>query len=132
MTTDEGVIAPNALLGQALVAQLRVTLHAIADVDTAQRRHVWLGDRRPTALEAVRRREALTGSPKERDDALGGVALPRGIRPAALTAAAWSRVLRSPVLMGIVSVTALQGAGQFVLFSYFGLQRRKWQQGAQD
>jgi len=46
--------------------------------------------------------------------------LPGGIRPAALTAAAWSRVLRSPVLMGIVSVTALQGAGQFVLFSYFG------------
>ncbi|MDP9909233.1 putative MFS family arabinose efflux permease [Variovorax boronicumulans] len=46
--------------------------------------------------------------------------LPSGIRPAALTAAAWSRVLRSPVLMGIVSVTALQGVGQFVLFSYFG------------
>ena len=46
--------------------------------------------------------------------------LPNGIRPAALTAEAWSRVLRSPVLMGIVSVTALQGAGQFVLFSYFG------------
>jgi DHA1 family inner membrane transport protein len=46
--------------------------------------------------------------------------LPRGIRPAALTAAAWSRVLRSPVLMGIVAVTALQGTGQFVLFSYFG------------
>src|SRR5262249_46756407 len=31
LTTDEGVIAPNALLVQALVAQLRVTLHAIAD-----------------------------------------------------------------------------------------------------
>ena len=46
--------------------------------------------------------------------------LPAGIRPAALTAAAWSHVLRSPVLMGIVAVTALQGAGQFVLFSYFG------------
>jgi DHA1 family inner membrane transport protein len=46
--------------------------------------------------------------------------LPTGIRPAALTAAAWSRVLRSPVLMGIVAVTALQGSGQFVLFSYFG------------
>jgi transposase len=35
LTTDEGVIAPNALLVQALVAQLRVTLHAIADFDTA-------------------------------------------------------------------------------------------------
>lgn len=46
--------------------------------------------------------------------------LPGGIRPPALTAAAWSRVLRSPVLMGIVAVTALQGSGQFVLFSYFG------------
>lgn len=46
--------------------------------------------------------------------------LPQGIRPAALSRAAWSRVLRSPVLMGIVSVTALQGAGQFVLSSYFG------------
>src|SRR5262244_1301407 len=34
-TTDEGVIAPNALLVQALVAQLRVTLQAIADFDTA-------------------------------------------------------------------------------------------------
>src|SRR5690606_38294497 len=43
--------------------------------------------------------------------------LPQGIRPAALSRAAWSRVLRSPVLMGIVSVTALQGAGQFVLSS---------------
>jgi transposase len=35
LTTDEGVIAPHALLVQALVAQLRVTLHAIADFDTA-------------------------------------------------------------------------------------------------
>ena len=35
LTTDEGVIAPNVLLVQALVAQLRVTLQAIADFDTA-------------------------------------------------------------------------------------------------
>jgi transposase len=35
LTTDEGVIAPNALLVQTLVAQLRVTLQAIADFDTA-------------------------------------------------------------------------------------------------
>ena len=35
LTTDEGVIAPNALLVQALVAQLRVTLQASADFDTA-------------------------------------------------------------------------------------------------
>jgi transposase len=35
LTTDEGVIVPNALLVQTLVTQLRVTLHAIADFDTA-------------------------------------------------------------------------------------------------
>jgi transposase len=35
LTTDEGVIAPHALLVQALVAQLRVTLQAIAAFDTA-------------------------------------------------------------------------------------------------
>jgi transposase len=35
LTTDAGVIVPNALLVQALVAQLRVTLQAIADCDTA-------------------------------------------------------------------------------------------------
>ena len=35
LTTDEGVIAPHALLVQALVAQLRVTLQAIADFDHA-------------------------------------------------------------------------------------------------
>ncbi|RYF65526.1 MAG: MFS transporter, partial [Comamonadaceae bacterium] len=45
--------------------------------------------------------------------------LPTGIRPAAMTGAAWGSVFRNPVLMAVVSVTALQGAGQFVLFSYF-------------
>jgi transposase len=35
LTTDEGVITPHALLVQALVAQLRVTLQAIADFDIA-------------------------------------------------------------------------------------------------
>src|SRR5215467_6426895 len=41
LTTDEKVIAPNTLLVQALVAQLRVTLQAIAEFDTAiaQRTH---------------------------------------------------------------------------------------------
>src|SRR5215831_17293412 len=34
-TTDDGVITPNVLLVHALVAQLRVTLQAIADFDTA-------------------------------------------------------------------------------------------------
>ncbi|VTU30093.1 Purine efflux pump PbuE [Variovorax sp. PBL-H6] len=45
--------------------------------------------------------------------------LPRGIRPPALTRAAWGQVLKSPLLMGVVAVTALQGSGQFVLMSYF-------------
>ena len=35
LTTDEGVIAPNALLVQALIAQLHATLQAIADFDSA-------------------------------------------------------------------------------------------------
>jgi transposase len=35
LTTDTGVITPNALVVQALVAQLRVTLQAITDVDHA-------------------------------------------------------------------------------------------------
>jgi predicted MFS family arabinose efflux permease len=45
--------------------------------------------------------------------------LPPGIRPAALSRESWGRVLKSPLLMGVVCVTALQGSGQFVLFSYF-------------
>ncbi|SCK53867.1 Predicted arabinose efflux permease, MFS family [Variovorax sp. HW608] len=47
------------------------------------------------------------------------VKLPSGIRPAALSRDAWARVFKSPLLMGVVCVTALQGSGQFVLFSYF-------------
>jgi transposase len=39
LTTDDGVITPNALWVQALVAQLRVTLQAIADFDTAIAQH---------------------------------------------------------------------------------------------
>ena len=35
LTTDDGLITPNALLVQALVAQLRVTLRVIADFDKA-------------------------------------------------------------------------------------------------
>src|SRR4029434_5001919 len=35
LTTDEGVITPSALLVQALVSQLRVTLQAIKDFDDA-------------------------------------------------------------------------------------------------
>jgi transposase len=39
LTSDAGVIVPNALLAQALVSQLRVTLHAIADFDHAIAQH---------------------------------------------------------------------------------------------
>jgi predicted MFS family arabinose efflux permease len=45
--------------------------------------------------------------------------LPDGIRPAALSLAAWRSTLTHPLLMGIVAVTALSAAGQFTLFSYF-------------
>ncbi len=46
-------------------------------------------------------------------------ALPDGIRPAALTWHDWKRVLTHPMLMAMVFVTALSGAGQFTLLSYF-------------
>ena len=46
-------------------------------------------------------------------------AMPDGVRPAALSLKAWRDVLTSPVLMAMVLVTALSGAGQFTLFSYF-------------
>ena len=62
-------------------------------------------------------------------DAVGALALvaaiwvyavmPDGVRPAALSLRAWKEVLTHPVLMAMVMVTALFGAGQFTLFSYF-------------
>ena len=45
--------------------------------------------------------------------------MPDGVRPAALSLRAWADVLTNPVLMAMVLVTALSGAGQFTLFSYF-------------
>jgi transposase len=39
LTTDEGIITPNALLVQALVSQLRATLSAIQDFDNAIAQH---------------------------------------------------------------------------------------------
>ena len=45
--------------------------------------------------------------------------VPDGVRPAALSLRAWKAVLTNPVLMAMVAVTALSGAGQFTLFSYF-------------
>ena len=46
-------------------------------------------------------------------------AMPDGVRPPALSLSAWRGVLTHPVLMAMVGVTALSGAGQFTLFSYF-------------
>ena len=45
--------------------------------------------------------------------------MPDGVKPAGLSARAWKKVLMHPVLMPMVLVTALSGAGQFTLFSYF-------------
>ncbi len=45
-------------------------------------------------------------------------AMPDGVRPAALSLAHWRQVFTHPVLMAIVAVTALSGAGQFTLFSF--------------
>lgn len=44
--------------------------------------------------------------------------LPSGIRPAALSRAAWGQVLSNPLLMGVALITVLQASGQFVLTSY--------------
>jgi predicted MFS family arabinose efflux permease len=46
-------------------------------------------------------------------------AMPDGVKPPALSAAAWGETLRSRALMICVGVTVLYSAGQFVLFSYF-------------
>jgi predicted MFS family arabinose efflux permease len=46
-------------------------------------------------------------------------AMPDGVRPPALSRAAWASTLRSRPLMLCVGVTVLYSAGQFVLFSYF-------------
>ena len=44
--------------------------------------------------------------------------MPNGIKPPALSGAAWRETLQSPALMLCVAVTVLNAAGQFVLFSY--------------
>jgi predicted MFS family arabinose efflux permease len=44
--------------------------------------------------------------------------MPDGIRPAAVSFAAWRDAFANPALMAIVAVTFLFGAGQFTLFSY--------------
>lgn len=58
--------------------------------------------------------------------ALGAIAacwvyatVPAGVRPAVLTLADWRSVATNPILIAMVLVTAVSGAGQFTLFSYF-------------
>ncbi|MDO8773194.1 MAG: MFS transporter [Burkholderiaceae bacterium] len=46
-------------------------------------------------------------------------AMPSGIKPPALSRAAWYATLQSPALMMCLLVTGLYSAGQFVLFTYF-------------
>jgi predicted MFS family arabinose efflux permease len=45
--------------------------------------------------------------------------MPDGVRPPAMDLRAWRDVFTQPVLLAIVAVTALSGAGQFTVFSYF-------------
>lgn len=47
------------------------------------------------------------------------LAMPDGVKPPALSRAAWSETFRSRALMTCVAVTVLYAGGQFVLFSYF-------------
>jgi DHA1 family inner membrane transport protein len=44
--------------------------------------------------------------------------LPAGIKPPALSLRSWRKVLRSPLLMAVVLVTACQSAGQFTVLAY--------------
>jgi predicted MFS family arabinose efflux permease len=44
--------------------------------------------------------------------------MPDGVRPDGLSSAAWRSAFSNPLLMAIVAVTFLTGAGQFTLFAY--------------
>ena len=44
--------------------------------------------------------------------------VPAGVRPVPLALRSWGTVLSHPLLMGLVAVTVLSGAGQFALFTY--------------
>ncbi|WP_286746378.1 MFS transporter [Aquabacterium sp. UBA2148] len=44
--------------------------------------------------------------------------LPAGVRPPALSLRSWRKVLKSPLLMAVVAVTACQSAGQFTVLGY--------------
>lgn len=51
--------------------------------------------------------------------------VPAGVKPPPLSLASWGRVLSSPLLMGLVLVTVLSGAGQFTIFSYMAPYYRR-------
>jgi predicted MFS family arabinose efflux permease len=44
--------------------------------------------------------------------------VPDGVRPPPLSLRDWGRVFTSPLLMGLVMITVISGAGQFTLFTY--------------
>ncbi len=46
-------------------------------------------------------------------------AMPDGVKPPALSLAAWSQTLRAPALTLCIAVTVLSAGAQFTLFSYF-------------
>jgi predicted MFS family arabinose efflux permease len=51
--------------------------------------------------------------------------VPAGVRPAPMPLRSWGTVLTHPLLMGVVAVTVLSGAGQFTLFTYFAPYYRR-------
>lgn len=51
--------------------------------------------------------------------------VPAGVRPVPLPLRSWVTVLSHPLLMGLVAVTVLSGAGQFSLFTYFAPYYRR-------
>jgi predicted MFS family arabinose efflux permease len=51
--------------------------------------------------------------------------VPDGVRPPPLSLRSWGTVLTHPLLMGLVLVTVLSGAGQFTLFSYLAPYYRR-------
>lgn len=44
--------------------------------------------------------------------------MPSGIRPPAISTRSWKKVFSSPLLMGLVAITALQSCGQFTILAY--------------
>lgn len=88
LSTDDGIVTPNALLVHALVAQLRVTLRGIADFDTALAQHAqghpdfpWF-DALPGAGAVFAPRLLVAfGAQRERDTAADALHKYAGIAP---------------------------------------------------